>query len=117
MQLSGPLTMTKYTGFKSIVLSTVILAISLLSTASTNAQPPFQLLVKRFIAIKSLSGAVRYRAENSTSTAQVGQRLTEVGDAVTTGKQSSATLVIDNGIGTIQMSEKNRTFNRTIVRD
>lgn len=103
---SDPLQFIKYTAFKSIFLSTVILAISLLSTASTNAQPPLQLLVKRFIAIKSLSGVVRYRAENSTSPAQVGQRLTEVGDAVTTGKQSSATLVIDEGIGTIQMSEK-----------
>ncbi len=103
---SKSLHLIKHTAFKSIVLSSVILAISLISTTSTNAQRPLQLLVKRFIAIKSLSGTVLYRAENSTSTAQVGQRLTEVGDAIITGKQSSATLVIDEGIGTIQVSEK-----------
>ena len=104
---SNPLRLIKFTAFKSIFLSSVIVASSLISTASsTNAQPPLQLLVKRFIIIKSLSGTVRYRAENSTSTAQVGQRLTEVGDAIITGKQSSATLIIDEGIGTIQVNEK-----------
>jgi hypothetical protein len=103
---SNPLQLIKYTAFKSIIFSSVILVSSLISMASTNAQPPLQLLVKRFIAIKSLSGTVLYQAENSTSTAQVGQRLTEVGDAIITGKQSSATLIIDEGIGTIQVSEK-----------
>ena len=103
---SNPLQLIKHTAFKSIVLSSVILVSTLINTASANAQPPLQLLVKRFIIIKSLSGTVRYRAENSTSTAQVGQRLTEVGDAIITGKQSSAMLAIDEGIGTIQMGEK-----------
>ncbi len=103
---SNPSQWIKSTVFKAIVLSSVILTSNLLSTVKTNAQQPFQLLVKRFIVIKSLSGAVSYRAENSTSTAQVGQRLTEVGDAIITGKQSSAILVIDEGIGTIQVSEK-----------
>lgn len=103
---SNPLQLIKYTAFKSIIFSSVILVSSLISMASTNAQLPLQLLVKRFIAIKSLSGTVLYRSENSTSTAQVGQRLTEVGDAIITGKQSSATLIIDEGIGTIQVSEK-----------
>ena len=96
----------KHTAFKYIALSSVILTTIVMSTSSTSAQPPLQLLVKRFIIIKNLSGAVRYRAENSTSAAQVGQRLTEVGDAIITGKQSSAVLAIDEGIGTIQVSEK-----------
>ena len=89
---SNLLKLIKQTTFKSIILSTVILASTLMSTTNTIAQPPLQLLVKRFIIIKSLAGTVQYRSENSTSTAQVGQRLTEVGDAIITGKKSSATL-------------------------
>ena len=100
------LQLIKHSSLKYIALSSVILTAIVMSPSSTNAQPPLQLLVKRFIIIKNLSGTVRYRAENSTSTAQVGQRLTEVGDAIITGKQSSATLAIDEGIGTIQVSEK-----------
>ena len=103
---SDTLHLIKHTAFQSITLGTVILASILMSTSSTIAQPPLQLLVKRFIIIRSLAGTVQYRAENSTSTAQVGQRLTEVGDAIITGKNSSATLAIDEGIGTIQVSEK-----------
>ncbi len=103
---SNPLQLIKYAAFKSIVLSSVIFTGILMSTASTNAQPPLQLQIKRFISISNLAGTVRYQTGNSTTTARVGQRLTEVGDAVITGKQSSVTLAIDEGIGTIQVSEK-----------
>ena len=103
---SNPLQLIKYTAFKFIILSSVISTGILMSTASTNAQPPLQLQIKRFISIGSLAGTVRYRTGDSTTTAQVGQRLRAVGDAVITGNQSSVTLTIDEGIGTIQVSEK-----------
>ncbi len=114
---SNPLQLIKYAVFKSIVLSSVIFTGILTSTASTNAQPPLQLRIKRFISISNLAGTVRYRTGNSTNTARVGQRLTEVGDAVITGKQSSVTLAIDEGIGTIQVSEKTELSIERLYKD
>ena len=114
---SNPLQLIKYAAFKSIVLSSVIFTGILMSTASTDAQPPLQLRIKRFISISNLAGTVRYRTGNSTTTARVGQRLTEVGDAVITGKQSSVTLAIDEGIGTIQVSEKTELSVERLYKD
>lgn len=114
---SNPSQLIKYAAFKSIVLSSVIFTSMLMSTANTNAQPPLRLRIKRFISISNLAGTVRYRTGNSTTTARVGQRLMEVGDAVITGKQSSVTLAIDEGIGTIQVSEKTELSIERLYKD
>jgi hypothetical protein len=67
---------------------------------------PIQFSLKRWIQIQSLSGSVTYRSNGNDQTAQPGQRLAKVGDGIITGKNSAATLTIDEGIGTIQVSEK-----------
>lgn len=77
-----------------------------LSPAIAQNQSPIQFRLKRWIKIQTISGNVTYRSNGNNQTAQPGQRLTKVGDGIITGKNSSATLLIDEGIGTIQVSEK-----------
>jgi hypothetical protein len=67
---------------------------------------PIQFRLKRWIQIQNVSGNVTYRSNGNNQTAQPGQRLAQVGDGIITGKNSAATLTIDEGIGTIQVSEK-----------
>jgi FecR protein len=93
-----------------------ILSLLLLSSSNPNlppiapaiaqSNPPIQLRLKRWIQIQSVSGNVTYRSNGNSQSAQPGQRLASVGDGIITGKNSSATLVLDEGIGTIQVSEK-----------
>ncbi len=74
--------------------------------AMAQSNSPIQLRLKRWIQIQNVSGSVTYRTNGSNQTAQPGQRLAKVGDGIITGKNSAATLLIDEGIGTIQVSEK-----------
>jgi hypothetical protein len=67
---------------------------------------PIQFRLKRWIQIQNISGNVTYRSNGNNQAAQPGQRLAQVGDGIITGKNSSAMLTIDEGIGTIQVSEK-----------
>jgi hypothetical protein len=67
---------------------------------------PIQFRLKRWIQIQNISGSVTYRSNGNNQAAQPGQRLAQVGDGIITGKNSAATLTIDEGIGTIQVSEK-----------
>lgn len=80
--------------------------VSPLSPAIAQNNAPVQLRLKRWIQIQSISGNVTYRSNGNNQAAQPGQRLTKVGDGIITGKNAAATLTIDEGIGTIQVSEK-----------
>jgi FecR protein len=74
--------------------------------AQAQSRSPVQLRVQRWIELRQFSGAVVYRSSGENQPARVGQRLSNVGDGIITGKDASATLVIDSGIGVIQVSEK-----------
>ncbi len=77
-----------------------------IAPAIAQSKAPIQLRLKRWIQIQSISGNVTYRSNGNTQNAQPGQQLSNVGDSIITGKNSSATLMIDEGVGTIQVSEK-----------
>ncbi len=77
-----------------------------LSPAIAQSNSPVQFRLKRWIQIQTTSGNVTYRSNGNNQSAQIGQRLAKVGDGIITGKNSTATLLIDEGIGTIQVSEK-----------
>lgn len=95
-------------GILSLVLAVTQTAASLLQSSPAIAQSrtPIQLRLNRWIEIRQLSGPVTYRSNGGSQSAQSGQRLSNVGDGIVTGKNGRATLVIDEGIGTIQVSEK-----------
>jgi hypothetical protein len=96
-----------YLGLLSfLLLSSSTPRLNNISPAIAQSNSPVQLRLKRWIQIQNLSGNVSYRSNGTNQTAQVGQRLSNVGDSITTGRQSTATLLIDEGIGTIQVSEK-----------
>lgn len=64
-----------------------------------------QVRVDRWLQLKQAAGSVTYYRGGGSQSAQIGQRLQSVGDAVATGWQSSAILEVDTGVGFIQMTE------------
>lgn len=61
--------------------------------------------VDRWLEVRQLAGQViLYRGQQSQP-ATLNARLQSVGDAIATGRDSSATLVVDTGIGVITVSE------------
>lgn len=52
-----------------------------------------------------MSGTVSYDRASGSRTARVGDRLETVGDGITTGTQSRADLLLDTGVGTINVLE------------
>jgi hypothetical protein len=105
----------RFPSYPSISKCSTIVSTSLLLSALFNLQvcvpiasSTIPLRIKRWIEIRSVSGTVRHLANNRSERAQPGQRLSQVGDGIETGARSSATLAIDEGIGTLQVSENSR---------
>ncbi|MBD2099427.1 FecR domain-containing protein [Leptolyngbya sp. FACHB-261] len=69
---------------------------------------PLQVRVNRWLEVRQAVGNVTYRRAQATQRAGVGTRLQAVGDVLETGNQSSATLAVDTGIGSIDVSERTR---------
>ncbi|MCU0551019.1 MAG: FecR domain-containing protein [Leptolyngbya sp. Prado105] len=71
---------------------------------SVKAQP-VNVRVDRWLAIQQLSGTVSYDRPSGARAARVGDRLEAVGDGVTTGTKSAASLLLDTGVGVINVLE------------
>lgn len=82
----------------SLGLPTVILPQPISAQSVTNV---------RNLEVKRVRGRVTLR--NSFTRVNTGDRLTRVGQGISTGSRSSATLAIDTGIGTVNVAE-NTTF-------
>lgn len=93
--------------FKPLSASTLLLAvIALLNTTSrAPAQQDLPVRVDRWLEVEQLSGAVTCILGGVSQTAQLSNRLQQVGDTLITGRSSSAVLVVDTGVGTINVSE------------
>ncbi|MGG6269982.1 FecR family protein [Leptolyngbya sp. AN10] len=61
--------------------------------------------VDRWLAIQQMSGTVSYDRPSGSRAARVGDRLQAIGDGITTGTQSGANLLLDTGVGTINVLE------------
>jgi FecR protein len=85
-------------------LGGITLLLSLTSTQST-AQNTIQVRLERWLSLQSVSGSVTMYRGQKTQAAKVGDRLQAVGDALKTGKKSTATLTADIAIGTISLAE------------
>ncbi|MEL6382614.1 MAG: FecR domain-containing protein [Cyanobacteria bacterium J06626_18] len=86
----------------SLLLTTTTLLVLLGAHTSGWTQ---QVRVNRFLALQSLSGNVSLQSSSGSRTAEVGDRLSQVGDGLTTGQGSIASLSVDTGIGSVEVSE------------
>ncbi len=69
------------------------------------AQRSIPIRVDRWLAVQQITGAVTYQRDTFQKAAQMGDRLERVGDSLSTGKNATATLLVDTGVGTISVSE------------
>lgn len=61
--------------------------------------------VDRWLSIQQMSGTVSFDRPSGSRAARVGDRLETVGDGVTTGTQSRADLLLDTGVGVVNVLE------------
>ncbi len=73
-----------------------------------SAQTPVRVRIDRWLLLQSLSGTVVRDRPSGSQPAQVGDKLQSVGDGITTGKQSSAVLEVDTGVGLITVAERTK---------
>ncbi|GAP94357.1 FecR family protein [Leptolyngbya sp. NIES-2104] len=70
------------------------------------AQPrDLSVRVDRWLSIQQVSGTVSYDRSSISRAARVGDRLEVVGDGITTGTQSGANLLLDTGVGVLNVLE------------
>lgn len=72
------------------------------------AQPHFNVRVQRWLELKQIAGQVTYIQGITSRPARIGDLLQTVGDAIATGKRSTATLFVDTGVGVINVSENTK---------
>lgn len=91
---------------KTLVGGIVLAGVLLGSTHSVSQ--PLRVRVERWLELQQLAGGVQFEQGNRARKAQRGDRLQAVGDGVATGKGASAILVVDTGIGTVNVAESTR---------
>jgi len=70
------------------------------------ANQELRLRVNRYIEIRSVIGKVTYQQGKTARHAHVGMRLEKEGDRLMTDKNSHALLMLDTGIGFLEMSQQ-----------
>ncbi len=90
---------------KPLLAATFITSLALLNGSKMTAQGSIPIRVDRWLAVQQVEGAVTYRRGTAQKAAQIGDRLELPGDSLSTGKNSSATLMVDTGVGTVSVSE------------
>lgn len=89
---------------KISTLSCVLLAFSI--QIPVVAQPrDVNVRVDRWLSIQQTAGTVSFDRASGSRAARAGDRLEAVGDGITTGTQSRADLVLDTGVGVINVLE------------
>ncbi len=96
---------TELMKYKSLLAAALVASSCLLGGSKMMAQRSIPIRVERWLAIQQIEGIVTYRRDTVQKAAQIGDRLEWVGDSLSTGKNSTATLLVDTGVGTINMSE------------
>ncbi|HEY9640009.1 MAG TPA: FecR family protein [Coleofasciculaceae cyanobacterium] len=90
-------------GWASILFGVLIILVTVAAVAT--AQQILPVRVDRWLEVQQLQGTVTYRRGQTSQPAQVRTRLERVGDTIITGQRSSATLVVDTGVGTLNIAE------------
>lgn len=79
------------------------------------AQQSIQVRVDRWLQVRQVTNEVTIEQNANRSGAKVGDRLQAVGDRITTGKNSAATLIVDTGMGVIELSEQTTLRVRSLA--
>ena len=90
---------------RTLTRSAALAVLSSLMLVFPTDSRTIQFRFKRWIDVQSVSGSVTLINRDGRESARVGQRLKSVGEGIMTGARSSATLNLDSGIGTLQVSE------------
>jgi FecR protein len=70
------------------------------------AQKTVDVRINRWLEIQQVSGSVSLELRNSSArAAQIGDRMSQVSDRITTGARSGAKLALDSGVGTVEVAE------------
>ena len=104
---------------KPLLAAALIASAYLLSGSKSTAQKTIPVRVDRWLAVQQLTGTVSYGRGTTFRAARVGDRLEVAGDSLTTGKDSTASLILDTGIGTISVSQNTilRVQSLTVAPD
>jgi hypothetical protein len=81
---------------------------ALMLVLPTLAQSPLRVRLDRWMVLRSLSGAVTYEHRAKSQPAKLGNKLSMIGDGVTTGPNSTATFEVDTGIGFMAVAERTK---------
>ena len=93
---------------QTALIGAVFLAVGFLFFAGIQslAQQPFQVRVDRWLEVQQAANEVTFKHNSTARSAQIGDRLQAVGDSITTGRKSSATLFVDTGVGFVEVAEQ-----------
>lgn len=80
--------------------------VGLLLLASQPLTSAVPVRVERWLGVRAIDGEVTFLEQDQRKAAQVGQRLTQVGDGIRTATDSTAQLDVDTGIGFIDIFEQ-----------
>jgi hypothetical protein len=97
-----------------ILLAGVTTLLLLAPAIQTAVSRSLRVRVDRWLALQNLTGTVMYRQRNSYRAAQRRDRLQSVGDGITTGHASTATLEVDTGVGTVHLAENTALTVRSL---
>jgi hypothetical protein len=82
---------------------------------ATSQTAPVNVRIDRYLAVQQMSGKVTYDRQSTSRPARVGDRLERVGDGVTTEKASSASLLVDTGVGVVNVLEQTKLRVRDLA--
>lgn len=83
----------------------MIISILLIQSIEGTAQPSLRVRVNRWLELRDIKGIVNLQRGNQSQRAKNGDRLQAAGDGITTAKNASVNLLVDTGIGLINVSE------------
>jgi hypothetical protein len=85
-----------------------VVVIFLFTFQQALAQNNLQLRVNRYLEVRSLVGNVTYGNQRISQPANVGIKLQQVGDSISTGKNSRTMLVLDTEIAFVEVAENTK---------
>lgn len=97
----------KQTNLRNVIVTSTTL-VALQASSALAQQAPVTVRVDRWLSIQQFSGNVSYDRANASRAARVGDRIQAVGEGVTTGRASFASLLVDTGVGFINVLEQTR---------
>lgn len=94
--------------FKGFLLGTLTILVLLWNTISNASSRSLPVRVNRWLELQQMTGQVNYQRGQLVRPAHIGQKLQAVGEGIETGKQSTASLAVDTGIGVISVGEQTK---------